>query len=308
MKIKFRILLPSIVSILLMLVLSGAGYFVIHTLQNHFDDLASRNLRNITAANNIRGQLLEANSNAYRLISWIANFDEGRIKQEVGVINAKIDGALSLIKEMQTSSGIDPESEKTLVALNESTAKYKKSIRQAIEMAESDASAGAGMMQSADKHYQSIVNNLAQLLEIQQQDVSNAVSAAERESSQANWLTLVMLAIAISASVALSFWVTRSILRQLGGEPAYVSEVVQKVAAGDLTVHVETRNGDTSSMLHSVKNMVAKLGQIIGEVRSSADALGSASEEVSATAQNMSQATSEQAASVEETSASVEQM
>ena len=54
--------------------------------------------------------------------------------------------------------------------------------------------------------------------------------------------------------------------------------------------------------------MAEKLGQIIGEVRSNADALTSASEQISATAQSMSQGASEQAASVEETSASMEQM
>src|SRR5258708_39667817 len=57
-----------------------------------------------------------------------------------------------------------------------------------------------------------------------------------------------------------------------------------------------------------MRDMMAKLGQVVGEVRSSAESLSSASEEVSATSQSMNQASSEQAASVEETSASVEQM
>jgi hypothetical protein len=57
-----------------------------------------------------------------------------------------------------------------------------------------------------------------------------------------------------------------------------------------------------------MKNMIAKLTQVVGEVNGGAQSLASASEEVSATAQSLSQAASEQAAGVEETSASLEQM
>jgi len=127
------------------------------------------------------------------------------------------------------------------------------------------------------------------------------------EKTAKTWMlagSVAMLAILL----LLGIWITRSILKQLGGEPDYVAEVVRRVADGDLTVQVEIKANDDSSMLFAIRAMIDKLSGIIGEVRGSADALSSASEEVSATAQSMSQATSEQAASVEETSASVEQM
>ncbi len=114
-------------------------------------------------------------------------------------------------------------------------------------------------------------------------------------------ITLVVIAL-------LGGFITRNLLRQLGGEPAYAADVISRIAAGDLTVNVQTKGGDTSSMLAAIKDMAHKLGQIISEVRSNADSLSSASEQISATAQNMSQGASEQAASVEETSASMEQM
>ena len=122
---------------------------------------------------------------------------------------------------------------------------------------------------------------------------------------------MIMIASGIAAlliAALLGFLITRSLLRQLGGEPAYAADVVTRIAAGDLTVAVATKAGDTTSMLAAIKSMSEKLSQIITEVRSNADALSSASEEISATAQSMSQAASEQAASVEETSASMEQM
>ncbi|TWI54855.1 methyl-accepting chemotaxis protein [Pseudomonas duriflava] len=122
---------------------------------------------------------------------------------------------------------------------------------------------------------------------------------------------LLMISIGIAAVVIatiLGFIIARSLIKQLGGEPSYAAAVVSRIAAGDLSVNVETKAGDTTSMLAAIKGMTDKLAHIISEVRGSADALSSASEQVSATAQSMSQASSEQAASVEETSASMEQM
>ncbi|MFA6014643.1 MAG: methyl-accepting chemotaxis protein [Gallionellaceae bacterium] len=135
-----------------------------------------------------------------------------------------------------------------------------------------------------------------------------AIVAGEQSVSNSKTMMLGGAGIMLVALSLLGIWIMRSILAQLGGEPAYVADVVKRVAEGDLTVQVQTGAHDTSSMLFAIRGMTEKLSGIIGEVRGAADALSSASEEVSATAQSMSQATSEQAASVEETSASVEQM
>ncbi|BCG24836.1 methyl-accepting chemotaxis protein [Pseudomonas tohonis] len=137
---------------------------------------------------------------------------------------------------------------------------------------------------------------------------SEAGQRAEATRQQATLISIVLSTITLVVVGLLGGLITRNLLRQLGGEPAYAADVVSRIAAGDLTVNVETKGGDTSSMLAAIKGMAEKLGQIIGEVRSNADALTSASEQISATAQSMSQGASEQAASVEETSASMEQM
>jgi methyl-accepting chemotaxis protein len=119
---------------------------------------------------------------------------------------------------------------------------------------------------------------------------------------------IVISVLTLVGVMVVGFTITRSLLRQLGGEPAYAAESVARIAEGDLTFKVQVRAGDTSSLLYSVKHMSERLGGIIAEVRATADSLSSASEEVSATAQSLSQASSEQAASVEETTASMEQM
>ena len=109
-------------------------------------------------------------------------------------------------------------------------------------------------------------------------------------------------------ALGLASLITRSLIKQLGGEPAFVAEIATRVAEGDLTMAIHTRPNDDSSVLFAMHKMVDKLSLVVTEVNSGAEALAGASEEVSATAQSLSQAASEQAAGVEETSASMEQM
>ena len=153
-----------------------------------------------------------------------------------------------------------------------------------------------------------LVAALGALNDLQAQRMQEAGEAATDAYVDARNLMIVIGTVAVLISILLGYLITRSLIRQLGGEPAYAAEVVQRVARGDLSVEVATREGDTTSMLAAVRTMTTTLAQIISDVRSSADGLASASEEVSATAQSISQASTEQAASVEETSASIEQM
>lgn len=125
-----------------------------------------------------------------------------------------------------------------------------------------------------------------------------------------NTLTLNIGIIIVSFVIAilLSVLIARSLLRQLGGEPNYTSEIIYRVAQGDLSVEVKTNPNDQSSILFAARQMVTRLSEIIGDVRSTADSLSAASEELSTTAQSLSQSSTQQAASIEETSASMEEI
>jgi methyl-accepting chemotaxis protein len=151
-------------------------------------------------------------------------------------------------------------------------------------------------------------NALQDLVDLQEEAMDHAAKGADEDYAQARRLMFGLSGVAIALAALLGWLITRGLVKQLGGEPGYAAEVVNRIAAGDLATSVSVKPGDTASMLASVAAMRDRLAQTIGEVRSAADALSSASEQVSATAQSLSQGASEQSAGVEETSASVEQM
>ncbi|MEI7535662.1 MAG: nitrate- and nitrite sensing domain-containing protein [Comamonadaceae bacterium] len=145
-----------------------------------------------------------------------------------------------------------------------------------------------------------------------EQDLSESILATAEGMATAafrkSWTYVGMSMLCVALTLLLGFWIIRHLLRELGGEPAYAANIATEVASGNLSLNIELRLGDQSSLLFAMKSMVSKLLEIVTEVNGCAKSLASEAGQVSATAQSLSQASSEQAAGVEETSASIEQM
>ena len=156
--------------------------------------------------------------------------------------------------------------------------------------------------------YDKAAFTLDKLIDLNVEAGDLAVEGGEKSVSKSRVImlscSLAMLAILLLQIV----WITRSILAQLGGEPAYVAEVVKRVAVGDLTVVVETKAKDTSSMLYGIKDMVSKLTDIVKEVRGTTESITNASLEIAQGNADLSQRTEEQASSLEETASSMEEL
>ncbi|MGC2047952.1 MAG: hypothetical protein WA635_05000, partial [Gallionella sp.] len=116
----------------------------------------------------------------------------------------------------------------------------------------------------------------------------------------------IILSVLIIGS--LMFMITRIIIRQIGGEPDYAAGVVRQVAEGDLTVQVQTRSGDTASLLASLKGMINRLAELVADVRSNTDSITTASQEIAQGNSDLSQRTEEQASSLQETASSMEEL
>ena len=183
------------------------------------------------------------------------------------------------------------------------------------------ARAAAVKLAEAGKRDEAIDLNIAaravanKLTDAMEEHRAYNVELAKRASEQAvatqdsaTVTALIVSAVTLVVISLIGWTIARSLIKQLGGEPAYAADVVSRVAQGDLTVEVDVKPGDSTSMLAAIKGMTDRLAQIIGEVRNSSGALSAAAEQVSATAQSISQSASEQASSVEETSASIEEM
>ena len=162
-----------------------------------------------------------------------------------------------------------------------------------------------GELRQTQTDYLASVNTL---IKFQSDAMTKAGKEADEMVDSAEQLIIALGCAAAVLSILLGWFITRSVVKQIGGEPDYAREMVSRLAEGDLSMQLQINPKDNSSLLYAMKIMIGKLAQVVTDVNGGAQALASASEEVSATAQSLSQAASEQAAGVEETSASIEQM
>ena len=83
----------------------------------------------------------------------------------------------------------------------------------------------------------------------------------------------------------------------------------QRIADGDLTVHVDTTGKDeVGKVMNAIQQMVSKLSGIIGEVSRAADTISTASEHLSASSTEISHATEKQAQSTASSAAALEEV
>jgi methyl-accepting chemotaxis protein len=102
--------------------------------------------------------------------------------------------------------------------------------------------------------------------------------------------------------------IIRNIQKQLGGEPDYAAYIATRIADGDLDISVDTRPGDTTSMLAAMKRMQAHLAFAISQIRTGAVAITAASAEIAAGNADLSRRTEEQASALGQTASSMEQL
>ncbi|MEF7616318.1 methyl-accepting chemotaxis protein [Aquincola sp. MAHUQ-54] len=105
-----------------------------------------------------------------------------------------------------------------------------------------------------------------QLQKLVDMNVAGGAAASEAGDvlydSARGWIVGVIALCAVLA-VAISTFIVMGLLKLLGGEPAYVSEIAGKVARGDLALEVRTKPNDETSALAAMKRMVDKLKQVI---------------------------------------------
>ncbi|MBN2427301.1 MAG: methyl-accepting chemotaxis protein [Deltaproteobacteria bacterium] len=192
-----------------------------------------------------------------------------------------------------------------------------------------------------------IISNLDDLKESVTADQDKLGPQVQASNQRAITLITILAGIAIVLGVFVAFFITRTILGQMGGEPAMVIDVARRVAEGDVDMVLESHNEKTDSLYAAVRNMVdklrqktalameiadgdltsevqlaspkdklglalrnmtGKLNQVLGQVQVAGEQIASGSAQVSDSSQSLSQGATEQASSLEEISSSMTEM
>jgi methyl-accepting chemotaxis protein len=125
--------------------------------------------------------------------------------------------------------------------------------------------------------------------------------------SSTRTITYGITLIGIVLAGVLAFFITKSIVGELGGEPSEIKLIAEAIANGNLTQKFEAQR-KRIGIYGAIVQLSDQLKGIITKITEGAEGVTSASSQMSATSQQMSQGSQEQAASAEEISSSMEQM
>jgi len=155
---------------------------------------------------------------------------------------------------------------------------------------------------------QLIITRLQENVVHNEQLLASSYAAIQTLQAQArNWV-LVFGAFSLLLALVLALAVSRSITRQLGGEPHEAVELARRVAAGDLSGQVRLQPGDTRSMMAQLKAMQESLASVVAKVRSGSASVATASAEIAMGTNDLSSRTEEQASALEQTDASMQEI
>jgi methyl-accepting chemotaxis protein len=129
------------------------------------------------------------------------------------------------------------------------------------------------------------------------------VDVQVREAALHN-LLIGLLALGVIGGIG---WATmRSVMAQIGGEPADAVKVMNEVAQGNLAV--ELGHAPKGSVLAALGAMVASLRHTVSQVRASTDSISTASSEIATGNTDLSARTEQTASNLQQTASSMEQL
>jgi methyl-accepting chemotaxis protein-1 (serine sensor receptor) len=153
-----------------------------------------------------------------------------------------------------------------------------------------------------------VENGADALIKLQIDEAQRVYNEAAARYTTIRLVSIVSISGGLLFAGLFGFVLVRSIGRQLGAEPGEAAEVARSVATGDLSVHIDLRPGDATSLMAQLKDMQSSLTQVVGSVRQNSESVATASAQIAQGNLDLSQRTEEQASALEQTAASMEQL
>ena len=299
---------------LVVLALLGMSVFSVLTARGIDGALTANATQNAViqrAAINFRGSAHDRSIAVRDVV--LAPTEEAR-KKEVEAIARLADfyakSAAQLDDVLKSASQVPPEVGPMVQSLKDIEARTVATTAKVVALMQAGDRAGAEALlwAEAKPQYEQWLAAANKLIDYEEARIIANSQLANKDASQFTGVMLSITLLAVLISVAVTVLVSRSISRELGAEPSEVRSVVQAIQQGDLTVPVQVKAGDTTSVMVAVRDMQKRFHELVSAVRDNVDQLRATSNEISTGNQNLGQRTEQAASSLEQTAASMEEL
>jgi len=293
-----------------MLVVAAIALYGLSELDASLDGIARVNNEETRLANELRSSIQDR-AIALRNLALIS--DPRDVAQEAERMKKQDQlyaDAFQQLSRMFAEPGTAPKERSLLDQIKQDEAAAMAPQRKAMDLALAHDTAGAmqELLQNARPPQRVWLARAVELAALEDQQNKEARENAVATYAKVRTIVAVIAGIAVLLGIVTAALISRSILRQLGGEPSAAQEMAAQIAEGNLTVSVRVAPGDRTSLMASLEAMREKLTSIVSGIKTSAESISVAAGEIAQGNQDLSQRTEEQAASLQETAASMEEL
>jgi methyl-accepting chemotaxis protein len=306
MKIGTQLALGVTVALLVCLVLIGLGIYNMRTIKGHLDKVTDDRLPKIIATKDLQINIRSAAVAIRNLVLPSGDDIKKTEKDRLDSLTKEFDKTLKLLTDSVESEEGKALLVKIVSARSEWSAPFNKAAALSLDNKAVDATNAllTDVRPVQDKLIVAIDEMVAFL--------NKQTSMAQEDSGQAYAFALTLMLVLAALGLALmgvgGWLVVRTLTRQLGGEPHEAADLAQAVAQGDLSVPIQLKDGDSTSLMAQLKAMQDSLISVVSQVRQGSEGVSAASAEIASGNHDLSARTESQASSLEETAASMEQL
>ncbi|MCV2359024.1 methyl-accepting chemotaxis protein [Paucibacter sp. TC2R-5] len=164
--------------------------------------------------------------------------------------------------------------------------------------ADGEAASAVPRMQTSLKALRTALEQETQLA---QEAFDQMLIGSQQGVQSVSKVTLISAAFVLTALMFASWRIISSVWGQLGAEPAEVRDVMQEIAEGDLSRHIEGKGESGNDLLSAICVMSYSLRDMVDQVRDGAGEIAYAAREIAAGNLDLSKRTEAQASAVEVT-------
>ncbi|WP_330909259.1 methyl-accepting chemotaxis protein [Ramlibacter sp.] len=306
MKVSTRLALAFGLVIVLMFGLGAVSVSSLMTLNRQVDTLANSSTPQILAAGRWEVAVLQT---ARHMRNVFILPDAAAVKEELKAIHAGKAERKEIMEQLGKTVANDRQKQ-LLENIVEARRKYIPYEDQFLKLAE------AGMQDEAKKvmleharplqlAYIDQIDKFVDQLEAEARDAAKEAAHTYRSSLG---VIVGVAVLALLVAIVLGAVITRSLRRQLGGEPGDAAAIANRIAGGDLTVQVEVGRNDRGSLMYAMGRMVQNLRELVAQVSEGARVVSDTSGQIAQGNVDLSQRTEEQASTLEETASQMEEL
>ena len=300
MKLKSKIASSVGLAFVILALATGTALWNMKSLGERFESFIDKDLAANQAINNLYAQGLQMELGLRNIIMEPVN---PTALNNMDLARKSFEDSVNTLKGFSSQRAGTDAFVGRISPLHESLTTFRARV---IELAKTNQSEAIAVLNKEETPvWRQMRGHILEALKVDQESVQ-ALEARNISSTRRELMSgVVLLLIALGASVAISIWLTRSITKPLQD----AVNVAKSVAVGDLSHRIDvSRKDEIGELMQALREMNDGLLQIVSGVRERSEYIATATQEIAQGNSDLSSRTESQASALEQTAASMEEL